>query len=413
MYDDFAALRICEAGVNVDTGRLTEWRRDTPACAHLVHLNNAGASLMPRPVADAVGAHLALEQEIGGYEAADHAADRIANVYRSVAALIGTHARNIAIVQHATMAFNQALLAFDFNPGDRIVVSQADYVSHQLTFLALAKRRGVELCHAADGPDGSVDPESVRVLASHPRCRLVSICWMPTNSGLVQNVHAVGEICRQLRVPYLVDGCQAVGQVPIDVAALRCDFLTATARKFLRGPRGVGFLYVSDEALGRGLYPWTIDLQGASWTATNAFELVDSARRFEQWEFPYALVLGLGAAADYAVRVGVDTAATRARGLAARLRAALAAEGGWRVLDDRPEASAIVAVELGDADPRGVVDMLRTRRINTSATFREYAQYQMGRQGVEAALRVSPHYYNTDEEIDRFVPALHAATRSI
>jgi selenocysteine lyase/cysteine desulfurase len=393
--------------------QLDEWRRETPGCARRLHLNNASAGLMPRPVVDAMTAHLALEQEIGGYEAADRAADRIADVYRRVAALVGGQPRNIAIVQSATMAFTQALAAFDFNPGDRIVTSQADYVSHQLAFLALAKRRGVEVCHAADGPDGSVDSGDVRALASHPRCRLVTMCWMPTNSGLVQDVRAVGEICRDLGVPYLVDACQAVGQLPIDVGVLRCDFLAATARKFLRGPRGIGFLYVSDRALAQGLYPSTIDLNGAAWSSTDAFELVDSARRFEQWEQPYALVLGLGEAADYAMRVGVDTAALRARMLAARLRAQLGSISGWRVLDDRPNASAIVAVELGTVDPRVVVDELRRKEINTGATFRVWAQYHMGRQGVEAALRLSPHYYNTEDEIDRFVPVLYDVTRTL
>src|ERR1700736_2252595 len=270
--------------------RLDEWRGDTPGCAHRVHLNNASASLMPRPVTGAIVGHLALEQEIGGYEAADRAADRITAVYDLIAALVGGTGRNIAIVENATTAFTQALAAFDFGPGDRIVASRADYVSHQLTFLALAARRGVEICQAADGPHGGVDPESVHRLASHRRCRLVSVCWMPTNSGLVQDVRAVGEVCERLDVPYVIDECQAVGQQPIDVAALKCDFLTATARKFLRGPRGIGFLSVSDRALDRGLYPWNVDLNGAVWTATDAFELVDSARRFENWEFPHALV---------------------------------------------------------------------------------------------------------------------------
>jgi selenocysteine lyase/cysteine desulfurase len=387
---------------------LKRWRDDTPGCARRVHLNNAGASLMTTAVSDAITGHLALEREIGGYEAADHAAGSIAEVYAAVAALIGARERNIAIVEHATTAFNQALAAFDFNSGDRIVVSQADYVSHQLTFLALAQRRGVEICHAADGPDGGVDPQSVLDLASHPRCRLVSVCWMPTNSGLIQDVHAVGEVCEQIGVPYLVDGCQAVGQQPIDAESLKCDFLTATARKFLRGPRGIGFLYVSDRALDRGLYPWTIDMNGAAWTATDVFELVDSARRFESWEFPYALVLGLGEAARYALAVGAASA--RSHSLAARLRQLLRTVHQWRVLEEGPKSSAIVAVQLGSSDPTSVVARLRERGFNTSATFRQWARFQMDRQGVESALRISPHYYNTEDEIDRFVEALHEVT---
>jgi len=390
---------------------VNRWREDTPACADLVHLNNAGASLMPRPVADAVAAHLALEQEIGGYEAADRMADAIADVYRHIAALIGAHHRNIAIVEHATTAFTQALAAFDFNAGDRIVTSQADYISHQLLFLALAKRRGVEICHAADAADGSVDPDDVARLASHPRCRLVAVCWMPTNSGLVQDVAAVGDVCERIGVPCFIDACQAVGQQPIDVTTLKCDFLGATARKFLRGPRGIGFLYVSDRALDRGLYPWTVDMRGAEWTATDEFRLVDSASRFENWEFPYALVLGMGKAAEYALEVGVETASRRARMLASRLRSRLAAVPGWRVLDDRPNASAIATVNLGSVDPQAAVEALRTKRFNTSATYRRWARFHMERQGVEGALRVSPHYYNTEDEIDRFVSALQDVTR--
>jgi selenocysteine lyase/cysteine desulfurase len=385
---------------------VAQWRNDTPGCAHRVHFNNAGASLMPRCVMDAIAGHLALEQEIGGYEASDAAADRIADTYEAIASLIGARERNIAIVEHATTAFTQALAAFDFSPGDRIVVTRADYVSHQLTFLALAERRGVEICHAADGPDGAVDPDSVRGLASHPRCVLVSVCWMPTNSGLVQDVAAVGGICEQLHVPYLVDACQAVGQQVVDVEAIKCDFLTATARKFLRGPRGIGFLYVSDRALDLGLYPWTVDLNGAVWSAAGAFELVPSARRFETWEFPYALVLGLGAATRYALGVGIETAAARSRMLAARLRRLLRSEPDWRVLEEGSNSSAIVAVQLGSADPTEIVSRLRERGFNTSATFRRWAQFHMGRQGVESALRISPHYYNTDDEIERFVGAL-------
>jgi len=367
--------------------------------------------MAPHSVIRAVNEHLALEQEIGGYEAADSAADKIAAVYANVAALIGASPRNIAVVEHATAAFTQALAAFDFTPGDRIVTSHADYVSNQLTLLALAHRRGVEICHASDGADGTVDPEDVRRLASHPRTRVVSVCWIPTNCGLVQNVEAVGDVCESLGVPYIVDACQAVGQQPIDVAALHCDFLTATARKFLRGPRGVGFLYVSDRALERGWYPWNIDLHGAVWSADDAFQLIDSARRFETWEFPFALVLGLGAAAEYAQRVGVDVAATRARALAARLRTHLSAVDGWHVLEHQQNPSAIVVVDLGGRDPEPIVQALRTSGINTSATYHQWARFHMAREGVKAALRISPHYYNTEDEVDQTIEAVAALAR--
>src|SRR5207253_2905950 len=191
-----------------------------------------------------------------------------------------------------------------------------------------------------------VDPQSVRELLRNPRVRLLAVTWIPTNSGLIQPVEAIGEIAEQAGVPYLVDACQTVGQLPIDVARLRCDFLSATARKFLRGPRGIGFLFVSDRALQRGDYPLYIDMRGAEWRTADTFELMAGARRFENWEFAYSLVLGLGEAARYAAHVGVERGGHRARELASLLRSKLNAIPGFRVLDHGRELAAIVTVEV-------------------------------------------------------------------
>src|SRR2546423_3762819 len=303
---------------------LDRWRRDTPGCRDRIHLNNAGAGLMPRPVLDALTDHLAREAAIGGYEAADEAEPRVRETYGLVADLVGAAARNIAFVENATVAFSQALSAFDFRPGDRIVTTRSDYPSNQLMYLSLAQRVGVETVRADDLPEGGVDPESVRRLARHPRTKLVAVTWVPTNSGLVQNASSVGAVCAELGVPYLVDACQSVGQMPVDVNDLRCDYLAATARKFARGPRGIGFLYASDRMLEQGAYPLFVDMRGADWSEPDAFRLVNGARRFENWEFAYALVLGLGEAARYSLGVG-SAGGERAWALAAELRQHLAA----------------------------------------------------------------------------------------
>src|ERR1051326_8907662 len=258
-------------------------RSETPACARRIHLNNAGAALMPAPLYEAIVEHLRRERELGGYEAADEAQADVDRVYSDVARVVGAQARNVALVENASVAFTQAIASFDLQAGDRVVTSRVDYVSQQLTLLALKKRLGIEIDIAQERPEGGVDPQSIADLARHPRCRFVAVCWMPTNSGLVQDVRTVGEVCAQLRVPFLLDACQAVGQIPVNVAELRCDFLTATARKFLRGPRGIGFLFVSDAALEQGLYPVTLDSQGAQWTGAETFELVHTARRYENW----------------------------------------------------------------------------------------------------------------------------------
>ena len=391
---------------------LARWRSDTPGCTGLVHLNNAGAALLPRPVRDAVLGHLALEEKLGGYEAADAQVGPIRQAYADVARLLGANARNVALVQNSTVAFAQAISAFDLASGDVIVTSRSDYASNQIMYLSLARRRGVEVVRAPDAPEGGVDPEAVRKLVARRRPALVALTWIPTNSGLVQPVEAVGRICREADVPYLIDGCQAVGQMPVDIGLLHCDYLAATARKFLRGPRGLGFLYASDRMLNAGAHPLLVDMHGATWTDADAFELTPDARRFETWEFAHALVLGLGAAARYALEVGLDTARDRARELAEYARRRLAAVPGVRVLDRGPELCAIVTVAVAGRDTTDIKLELRRRGINTSSPHREDAVIDMDEKRTESALRISPHYYNTREEVDTAVAALEEILRN-
>ncbi|MGH9199974.1 MAG: aminotransferase class V-fold PLP-dependent enzyme [Vicinamibacterales bacterium] len=386
--------------------QITQWRHDTPGCAHCAHLNNAGAGLMPHAVLNAIVGHLERESDAGGYESEDDAAEAVKAAYQSVAALIGAKASNVAVVENATIAFFQALATLDFAPGDVIVTTRNDYISNQLAFLSLAKRCGVEVRRAADLEAGGVDPQSVRELLRDPRTRLLAVTWVPTNSGLVQPVEALGQIAEAAEVPYLVDACQAVGQIPVDVTRLRCDYLSATARKFLRGPRGIGFLYVSDRALQRGDCPLYIDMRAAAWVSADAFELAPDARRFENWEFAYSLVLGLGEAARYALAVGVDTGGRRARALASRARTRLADLPGCRVLDRGTELCAIATVEVAGRNARDIVRSLRQRGINTSATLREYSVIDMDEKRATSAVRISPHYYNTEHEIDTIVDAI-------
>ena len=355
---------------------------------------------MPQPVLDACKEHLELEAEIGGYEASDARGEKIARVYEDVGRIVNAPARNVAIVANATAGFVQALSSFDFTPGDVIVTTRADYTSYQITYLSLAKRLGVVIKHAEDLPEGGVDPQSVRELARDPRCRLVHVSWIPTHSGLIQDVESVGDICEELGVPYLVDACQAVGQLPIDVNRLKCDYLSATARKFLRGPRGIGFLYASDRAMQRGDHPLFVDMRGATWTSPGGYEVAADAKRYEDWEFPYSLVLGLGAAARYATRAGIANTGARAFALANRLREGIRALDGASLLDRGRNQCAIVTAAFTDRDAREVVRKLSVRSINTSATLKWYGLLDFGGRNVESAVRISPHYYNTDAEIE-------------
>src|SRR5207253_4016802 len=240
-------------------------RADTAGCAERIHFNNAGAGLMPRPVMAAMLEHLRLEEQTGGYEAADARADAVADFYEAVAELLGCRAENVAFAANATEAFSRSLSSVPFERGDVILTTLDDYISNQIAFMSLHKRFGVDFVHAPNLPEGGVDVDAMDRLMRERRPRLVAATHIPTNSGLVQPVAEIGRHCRELDLLYLVDACQSVGQYVVDVHELGCDFLSATCRKFLRGPRGSGFLYVSDRALAAGYEPLFIDMRGGRW----------------------------------------------------------------------------------------------------------------------------------------------------
>lgn len=381
-------------------------RADTPGVAHRVHLNNAGASLMPLPVLEAVRAHLELEATIGGYEAEAEAAEDIARAYEDVAALLGTAADRVAFTEHATASFVAALSSIDFAAGDVLVTTRNDYVSNQIQYLALAHRAGVDVVRAPDAPEGGVDLAAMEELIHKRRPKLVAVTHIPTNSGLVQDVAAVGRMCRKRDVLYLVDACQSVGQMPLDVEEMGCDFLSATARKYLRGPRGAGFLYVSDRVLDAGLEPRFPDLRGADWIADDLYQPAPDAKRFETWEFFWGLVLGTGAAARYATALGLDAIEGRVRALASELRSRLAEVPGVTVLDRGPVLGGTVTAAVEGHEPAGLVRALRVRGINTSSQTRIDAVIDYDAKGVDGALRVSPHYFNDESDLNTFLGAL-------
>ncbi|MFE9425914.1 aminotransferase class V-fold PLP-dependent enzyme [Kitasatospora sp. NPDC006697] len=392
---------------------LAALRADTPGCEAVIHFNNAGAGLMPRPVVQAMLDHLQLEAAIGGYEASATRAAEVADFHASIAELLGTGPGNIAFAGSATHAYTKALSAIDFHPGDVILTTRNDFVSNQIAFLALRKRHGVEIVHAPDHPDGrGVDVDAMAALMRTHRPRLVAVTHVPTNSGLVQPVAEIGRRCRELDLLYLVDACQSVGQYPLDVEEIGCDLLTATCRKFLRGPRGSGFLYVSDRALAAGYEPLHIDMHGARWVAPGQYRPVDTAARFEEWEFPYATVLGCAAAVRYALRVGLEPVARRTPALAARLRGQLAAVPGIRTLDGGPAPAALVTFTIEGWEAGPFKAAMDARGINSALSYREFAQFDFADKAVEWCLRLSPHYYNTEDEVDAVAAAVAELARS-
>lgn len=374
-------------------------RRETPGCLHVTHLNNAGAALMPQPVLTATIDHLQLESQIGGYEAAAQASPQIEQVYRSAATLINCQPDEIAMVENATRAWDMAFYSIPLKPGDRILTSIAEYGSNYIAFLQAAQRTGAIVEAVPNDESGQL---SVRALEQmiDSRVRLIAVTHVPTNGGLVNPAAAIGKVAQAAGIPFLLDACQSVGQMPIDVEAIGCDMLSATGRKYLRGPRGTGFLYVRRAWIER-LEPPFLDLHAATWVAQDRYQIRADARRFENWETNYATKLGLGVAIDYAMGWGLDAIAARVQALAERLRGLLAALPGVHVHDLGVERCGIVTFSKAGLEPAHIQSLLTAQQINVSTTTIAGTRLDMEQRGLNTMVRASVHYYNTDAELER------------
>lgn len=388
---------------------ISHLRAMTPGTSHRVHLNNAGAALMTRGVLNAVVDHLNLEAQIGGYEAKAQVNDRIEDVYGSVARLLNAAPEEIALAENATVAWQWAFYALRFQPGDRILTTAAEYAANYLAYLQVAKRTGAVIDVIPDDGDGRLDPQALAAMIDE-RVRLIAITWVPTNGGLVNPAAEVGRIANAHGIPYLLDACQAVGQMPVDVAELGCDMLAATGRKFLRGPRGTGFLYIR-RALLEQTEPAMIDMFGATWAGGDQYKLRADARRFETWESNYAARLGLGVAIEEALAIGLPRIETRVKALAADLRAMLGQIDGVTVHDLGRDPAAIVSFTLPCVNSAAVVGHLADVGINVSVSAPTSTPIDGARRHLPDLVRASPHYYNIKDEIERLVEAVKSLSK--
>ncbi len=379
-------------------------RAETPGCTGVAHFNNAGAALQPSAVTKAVIDHLRLESEIGGYEAAARANSRLEACYRSIGKLLNCAADEIAIVENATRAWDMAFYGLPFQAGDRILTARAEYAANYIAFLQVARRSGAVVEAIPSDLNGQLDVDALRSMMND-RVKLIAITHVPTNGGLINPAAAIGTVAREAGVPFLLDACQSVGQMPMDVQELGCDMLSATGRKFLRGPRGTGFLYVRKSWIEK-IEPAMLDMHAARWTGPDSYEIRPDARRFETWEGNVAGKLGLGVAVEYAMAVGLESIRERCRKLADQLRRQLGAVDGVTVHDLGVDKAAIVTFSKQGIEPQRLADRLAVQRINVSVCVPEFTLLDSRDRGLGEIVRASPHYYNTEEEVERLVNAI-------
>ncbi len=405
----FASLGTQPEPVTLDIDRL---RADTPGCAHRVHLNHAGAALPTRRTLDAVIGHLELEATIGGYEAAAARADELMAVRASAARLLGATSEEVAITTSDTAAWAKALwgfgLAGGFRSRRRVLVDRVVYNSHWFGLLQASEHFDLQIDVMESTPDGTVELTSMERLLDDD-VALVTATHVPTHTGSVNPVVQIGELAREAAVPYFLDACQSLGQLRVDVDKIGCDVLTATGRKWLRGPRGTGLLFVAAEIVDQ-FDPPGIDASSAEWVSGDAYRLAYGARRFEEFEAPVAAQLGLGAAIDQLLELGIEAVAERIDELSTALRSRLVDVHGVHLTDGEGPRSGIVTFTVEGRPVDQLVGEIAAAGINVSIGRASHARLDMDARHLDAVIRASPHVVNTHDELDRFVEVVRAGS---
>lgn len=373
-------------------------REDTPGCVNHVFLDSAGSSLPPARVLDIQIAHLRREAEIGGYLAADERSEDLAAVRSSIARMVGGTTAGVALTDSATRSWTQFFYGVPLSRGDRVLIAQAEYASNAIAALQRARREGVTVDVIPSAADGRLDVDALARMMDD-RVRLVSLVHVPTNGGLVNPVAEATRVAKSYDSLVLLDACQSAGQIQLDVQQLGVDALTATGRKWLRGPRGTGFLYVRPELVEQ-IEPPVLDLLSAEWTAPDEFVLRSDARRFELWEHSPAAFLGLGAAVDYYLELGPAAVEREVRARSTYLRNRLATVRGVTVHDLGPEPCGIVSFTLDGVPATAVRDELRRRGVTVTVSRTPSTRLDMTARGLSELVRASPHYFVTTEQLD-------------
>ena len=359
---------------------------------------------MPKPVFAALQRVLEDENRLGGYEAERRAQPDIQRFYAAYGALLNADPDEIAYVENATRAWDMVFYGLRLGKGDRVITHSSEYASNYLALLQQSHRLGFEIDLVPSDRFGQIDVEQLEAMLT-PQTKLIAITHVPTQGGLVNPAAAVGELAQKHGIAYLLDACQSVGQIDVDVAQIGCDFLSGTGRKFLRGPRGTGFLYVRRSMLER-IDPPFVDLLSAKWTAHNSYEFAAGAKRFENWESNVAGRVALGEAVRYAKAIGLNHIEIRVAKLAEVLREALSDIKGVQVRDLGQTKCGIVTFTKEGRDPQFIEELLREKGINVSLALMTSARLDLEARNLSSLVRASVHYSNTEDEISRFVQAV-------
>ncbi len=362
----------------------TEWaaRRGT---RQLLHVDTAACGRTSDAVRARIGDHLRAESDQGGYLAAGAAEPEIARARTQLGAWLGFAAEEIVFVESASSALSQLLGAWPFPTGGTIWAARSEWGPN----LAAFADRGLTVEWLDTDEDGRVDLDALTRRLRTERPAAVHLTAVASHRALVQPVAAASAICAPVEVPVIVDAAQALGQVEVEAGA---SASYGTSRKWLCGPRGVGYLAVGEPWQSR-LTPVAPALSATSWPVGGDRPI----GRLGSRESFFAGRLGLGVAIGEYVELGPARIRERLHGIAVALRTALADLPAWQLRDpiDAPGALVALAPRSAGLDvPAARAELERRGVLATAAQPQRAPQEMTGH-----LLRLSPHLEVTEEDI--------------
>lgn len=363
------------------------------------YFNNCGAGLMSPQTLNVIENHLRREIAVGAYRAAQESRIPMEEFYGRVARLLNAASPNdVAFMDSASRAWNMALYGAELRPGDRVLTLSSEFGTNVLTLFHRARQVGasVEVIQCDAEGHFAMDDFAAAIAKG---ARMVAISHVVAHASIVNPVHEIGQLTNRYGAIYLVDGCQGVGQISVDVEAIQCDAYTGTGRKWLRGPRGTGFLYVKSSAPFRTPH---IDLSAADLVIGKDGQVVGvevrtDARQFELWERSVAGMLGLSSAIGEYLAMQPGYVTDRIQTQADRLRAVVSDNPHLRLLGRRQSESGVIGFYLTEPKREGVVrENIERAGLGISTMSSWDCPLHFPQNGATTIFRLAPHYY-TDE----------------
>ena len=372
-----------------------------------INFNNAGASKNPKFVVNKIKEYLDEEVIFGGYYAAEKNKKHIINFYKNLSFLINCHESEISFVPSSTYGWNFFLDSVNLEKGDNTIIFDNEYGNN---FLSLLKKKNVEIRVSEIDTNGKICLSNLKKKIDK-KTKIICVCHIASQSGNIQNVEEICKVSKKLnnQIIFLLDACQSIGHIKIDVKKINCDVMVGSGRKYLRGPRGTGFMYIKD-SIKKNIRPSIFDSR--SCVLKKMKTILYKKNLFETFEFPPALIIGLSESLSYLNKLGIKKIEKKIKNLSIYFRKKIKKINSVTVYENPLLLSGINTMSVEKKPVEKIHKYLLKKNILTSICSTSTSYHHFEKMNVKKLLRISFHHYNTRKEIDYLVEVLNDLAKS-